>query len=506
MLNMSQIEHFCESEPHIDDMICSLRAISRQPKKMRQETREVVALARKFNEEVVRPHAAELDRKVQENPGFLPHDFIAEANRWGLYTLWVPRIFGGKGYNLPSLSFFLEEVASACTAMANLVGVHYLGVATLIATWNTRVIQRVFNDVVAGEENGKPCLISMALTEPDAGTDVEETELMDRGRITCHAQRTAGGYVVNGSKIFISNGHLSTWHIVFSFANLAKPSANLVMLAVKTGTQRFSFGRKEKKMGQLGCPAGELIFDDCFIPDENVCLDPTQAEKLSRSRTETAMQLIDYVLSASRAGVGAFGTGVARGAYEAAVKFAAETEVKGDLLINHGWAQCLLSRMYRNVMTSRYAYVESNYANGMDGMYKLLQLKPLYYLMRYTPGGVMKKVVPPFLESRVGTWFMRKIHCDRQTREEIDRTSGLGSLAKFTGTDAGVINGQLALDLMGQAGLRQDRIAEKHLRDAKLMQIYEGTNQLNQLNLFKCLAGKKFPQAKVFSDQWGGTR
>jgi alkylation response protein AidB-like acyl-CoA dehydrogenase len=157
-------------------MICSLRAISKQPRKMLRETKEVVALARKFNDEVVRPYAAELDRKVQEDPGFLPLEFIETANRWGLYTLWIPRIFGGKGCNLPSFSYFVEEIASACTAMANLIGVHYLGVATLISAWNTPIIQRVFSEVVQGEQNGQPCLISLALTEPGAGTDVEETE------------------------------------------------------------------------------------------------------------------------------------------------------------------------------------------------------------------------------------------------------------------------------------------------------------------------------------------
>ena len=170
------------------------------------------------------------------------------------------------------------------------------------------------------------------------------------------------------------------------------------------------------------------------------------------------------------------------------------------MLINHEWAQCLLSQMYRNVLISRYAYVESNYAIGMDGMFKLLQVKPIYYLTRYTPSAVLKILVPPIMDSRLGTWLMRKIHCDRQTKEEIERTSGLGSLAKFTGTDAGVKNGQMALDLMGQAGLRQDQIAEKHLRDAKLMQIYEGTNQLNRINLFKCLVAKGFPQVSVFTD------
>ncbi|MBW2177702.1 MAG: acyl-CoA dehydrogenase, partial [Deltaproteobacteria bacterium] len=113
---------------------------------------------------------------------------------------------------------------------------------------------------------------------------------------------------------------------------------------------------------------------------------------------------------------------------------------------------------------------------------------------------ILGKLVPPFMESRLGTWLMRKIHCDWQTKAEIERTSGLGSLAKITGSDAGVKNGQLALDLMGQAGLRQERMAEKHLRDAKLIQIYEGTNQLNRLNLFKCLAARHLPQVSVFTD------
>jgi alkylation response protein AidB-like acyl-CoA dehydrogenase len=174
--------------------------------------------------------------------------------------------------------------------------------------------------------------------------------------------------------------------------------------------------------------------------------------------------------------------------------------VGGKLLINHEWAESMLAQMYRNVVISRYAYVESNYANGMDGMFKLLQVKPLYYLTRYAPSVVLKLLVPPFMDSRLGTWLMRKLHCDLQTKEEIERTSGLGAMAKFTGSDAGVKNGQLALDLMGQAGLRQDRLAEKHLRDAKLMQIYEGTNQLNRLNLFKCLVAKGFPQVSVFTD------
>jgi alkylation response protein AidB-like acyl-CoA dehydrogenase len=89
---------------------------------------------------------------------------------------------------------------------------------------------------------------------------------------------------------------------------------------------------------------------------------------------------------------------------------------------------------------------------------------------------------------------------DRQTDDEIHRCSGLASLAKFAASDAGIRNCHLALDLMGQAGLRHDRRAEKFFRDAKLLQIYEGTNQLNRLNLFKCLIGRDYPEVNVFEE------
>ncbi|HEY5494603.1 MAG TPA: acyl-CoA dehydrogenase family protein, partial [Candidatus Anoxymicrobiaceae bacterium] len=83
---------------------------------------------------------------------------------------------------------------------------------------------------------------------------------------------------------------------------------------------------------------------------------------------------------------------------------------------------------------------------------------------------------------------------------EYERTSGWASLSKFSATDAGVKNCELALELMGGAGVRNDQVAEKHLRDSKLLQIYEGTNQLNRLNVFKCMIGRSAPEAKIFED------
>ena len=489
-----------EREPKFRDITCSLRSVNKLPGAVLKETEQLVATARRFNDEVVRPQALELDRMKHEDPDYLPWDLVEEANRWGFYSMFIPKLFGGHGMNMPGLSYVLEEIGSGCTAISNLIGVHYLGVATLCGSWNTRLMNKIMRETAEGEKTGKPCLISLAITEPGAGTDTEEVDLVARAKVTCHAEKVPGGYRLNGRKIFISNGHLSTWHMTIAYADLENPAETTVMLAVKTGMDGFAFGRQEHKMGQKGCPASELIFEDCFVPDELICFDAAQAARYSRSMTQITAQLLDYVLSASRAGVGAFGTGVARGAYEEALRFAQETEVGGKLLINHEWAQCLLAEMYKNVALARLSYIETNYANGMYGLFKLLHYKPLFYYMKYLPQSIIDKYLEPLMNLDVTTWFFRKLYFDWQKDEEYQRTSGWASMSKFSGTDAGVKNSQLALELMGGAGVRTDQMAEKHLRDSKLLQIYEGTNQLNRLNVFKCLIGRSAPQARLFED------
>lgn len=497
-------------EPRLEDMTASLQALGRLPRGMARETGEAVAHARRFVEEVVRPRALELDLLLQQDPFHLPWELVEEANRWGLYTMFLPRLFGGKGYNLPALSFVLEELASACTGIANLVGVHYLGVATLTASWNVRLMNRIMRETVEGERTGRPCLISLAITEPEAGTDVEEVELLRKARVTCHAERVKGGYLVNGRKIFISNGHLSTWHMLVAYEDLDHPERGTVMLAVRTGTRGFSFGRVENKMGQKACPASELVFEDCFIPEENVCFDPSYIRKVEqagrflggprRSVEGYTAQVIHYVVSTSRAGVGGFATGVARGAFQEALRFALETEVGGRRLVDQEWARCLLAEMYKNVALARLSYVETNYANSLYGMFKVLLWKPAYYLMKWTPQVLFDRVLQPLLDWDITTLAFRRLMMDGQADEEIQRTSGWASLSKFAASDLGLRNCQLALELMGQAGVRHDRAVEKHLRDSKLLQIYEGTNQLNRLNLFHCLVGRDLPGVRTFEE------
>ncbi len=486
-------------EPRFADMSCSMRACAKQPGAIAKETEKAVAIARKFNREVTRLHDLEADAALQEDPGKLPREIVEDANRRGFYTMFIPRIFGGQGYSLSCAGPFLEEISSVCLATANIIGVHYLGFTILTASWNPEMINRIAREVAEGEKSGEPCLLSLAITEPEAGTDVQNIELMDRGAPGCRAEKTENGYVLNGTKIFISMGHLSTWHIVNAYTDLSRPSETTVMLAVKRGMPGFSLGKKEDKMGQKACPASELVFKDCPVPAENVCFESRDADRRPRGIKGTNEQILAYIWGASRMGVAAFGAGAARGAFEQALAFAGETEIAGKPLASHQWCQGMLAEMYKNAAAARTLYMEANYANGLYGLWKYLNAKPLYYANRIIPRAVFDRIGPWICRKRITTRLLRKLALDLQKDEEIDRVDGWASLAKFASTDAAVKNCRLALEIMGGAGLRHDRRIEKITRDAKLLQIYEGTNQINRINLFKRLVKRNCPDAEVFS-------
>ena len=162
----------------------------------------------------------------------------------------------------------------------------------------------------------------------------------------------------------------------------------------------------------------------------------------------------------------------------------------------------MLAEMYKNVITGRLAYCEANFSNSLPGgVFNFLQIKPIYYYLKYVPQAVIDIFFVPFYKLKLTDWAIRKIFVEGQSMEEQKRCSGWASIAKFLGTDMGMKNSQMALEMMGQAGLRHERGVEKILRDSKLLQIYEGTNQLNRLNLFNCLIARCVPQARVFEEE-----
>lgn len=499
MLKRSQVVSLCNKFPEFADQTLSLRAAPKIPKGLIRETEEIVAYCRKFNEEVARPLSLKLDRKTYEDPNYFPWELAKKVNEWGFYTMWVPKAFGGKGYNMASLSYAAEELASCDLGISNVICVHYLGVASLMMTGEAKINRKILNEVAQGEKSGAPCMIALAITEPTAGTDVEEIDLEDKGKITCHARKVKGGYIVNGSKIFISMGHLSKWTVLVAYTDLKKASETTVVMMVKDGMEGFTFGTHENKMGQRICPASVLNFEDCFVPDELVLLDPARVKTFTKKPVrEVKMQYIDYVVTTTRPGVGALATGAARGAYEAALKYVNETEIDGRPMSQYEWVQCRLAEMYTNVRLARLGFEDANYASQLYGMLGLVQSKGPFYFQKYAPKGYFDNVIAPMLDKPGATRLMSRLYYDKQKPKDQHICTGLASLAKFNASDLASRNCQMAIELMGQVGLRHENRVEKILCDAKLLQIYEGTNQLNRLNLFKSLIAPACPQAKIF--------
>lgn len=480
------------------DSLNSLEAQHRLPARIKVDFHESTKLARRFIEQVIQPVYQDIDRKIMEDNEYLPVDFIRKANEWGLYTLWIPKMYGGQGMNMLSLYPFMEEVSSVCAGLANLIGAHYLGVSVLCASCNIKVINRILRSVVSECNKGNPCLISLAWTEPDAGTDSSEIPLLPHAKVRTQATKVGGGYIVNGSKVFISAGHVSTWHMLICYEDIKRPADTLIMLAVKNGMKGFTFGHKEEKMGQKACVASELIFEDCFVPDENVCFSGDQLGGLNITAREAGLKVISLFPPVSQPGVGSIGTGIARAACDAAIRYAAKKKIAGESLINQEWVQMAIADMYANVITARTLYMEAAYAAGLKSMIRLLFAKVLFYLSLYTPSWMFTLFVSPLFNIEIVNRLYRKMNFEWTSDEDERHMSGLGALTKFSCTDIAVANCAKALDLMGADGTRNDIGAEKLLRDAKLLQIYEGTNEVNRINLFSHHIAHNMPGVRVF--------
>ncbi len=485
--------------PKIQEAYNSLECQHRLPKSAHKDVETAIAIARKFNNEVLRPMYLERELKHMEDHSFLSWDILKIAGDWRLYSLFIPKLFGGQGLNFLGLYPFIEEISSVCAGLGHIIFVHYLGIATVFPSFNAGILNKILRDVAKSEKEGAPRLLDLVITEPDAGTDVQEPLLFNKARIGTDLKKVKGGYTLNGRKIFISNGHLSYWHIVMFWADKKNAADTFIQMVVPNGSRGFSFGTLEKKMGNLGSTASELIFEDCFVPDSMVtleCNDP-HLVKSPKGVRWIIHSIVDFVVSSSRAGVGAIATGVGRTSYEKALEYARKKTVDGDLLINHQWAQIILTDMYRNTAMSRLLYMESAYADMLSGLFKLLAKKPVDVFLRVMPEWYFS-LISPFIGLRLVTRLLRKYYFDWYTDEERNVSSGWASIAKYTCSDVGLVNANLALDIMGADGLRHEFGAEKCFRDVKLQQIYESTNQINQMNTFYCLVGSAVPEVQYF--------
>ncbi|MCC6217590.1 MAG: acyl-CoA/acyl-ACP dehydrogenase [Polyangiaceae bacterium] len=461
------------AEQSFAQMYPVLAALGQHRPRMLADYERVLADARRFRREHLEPSALRVELEVRRNPEYVAEDIICAASTAGFFGTMIPKTFGGAGLSFGAMIVGLEELGAGCLGLSNLLGVHGLAIATVSATGDIEGMEKVCRLLTEGERRGRPNLLSTAITEPTAGTDVEDVDLLRKARLVCEATPVRGGYKLNGRKVFISNGSIAHTHVVIMPTDKKNPVETTFAFLVESTAPGFRVGRVERKLGQKACPAAELVFEDCFVPET--------ARLNSKALPGRAIEL---VLGATRGGVGAWGAAAARGAYERALLHARTHKVSGRWLIDEQWVQIKLANMWKNVALARALYVEAMLSNELFGLSQLVSGGAMGALQQRLPRAV--------LESQA----LRKLVVSRRTREalqgqiaameewEVDTASAWGSASKVAGTDLGMENCHLALEICGTAGLRHDRGIEKIYRDAKLLQIYEGTNQLNRLEVF----------------------
>lgn len=452
-------------EPSFEELYPTVAFIERFGRREVRRVQDYYVKVRKFRKDVVEPRALEIEKRSKEDPHYVPEDVLQEACKIHLFTCLLPKALGGTGLPLWAMSIISEELAYGCLGLANLITVNGLALLTIAASGDLRFATFVAEKIVEGEKRGEPSILATALTEPSAGSDMEEVHHVRKARISTTVKKVQGGYEVHGTKVFISNGSMAEYVLLITVVDQENPERGIRIFLVKRGMKGFSVGKIEKKMGVVVSRAAELVFDRCFIPDEQVF----------DIRTPFS-ELIGLVVGVSRAWVGSIGAGAARRIFNIALNHAFETQVGGKRLIDYQWVQFEIQKMFQNARAASTISLESFLASdrwATLGVFRKLQIPGGGFL----PKGGVRFVARRALFQR---WLFRSLE-----KRLTDRSTVLGDNAKVLGSDLAMDSARRAILLMGEAGVRRNWGVEKIYRDSKLLQIFDGTNQACKIDLLE---------------------
>ncbi len=357
---------------------------------------------RRIAETEFAPQAAEID-STEEFPK--KHFKILSEN--GLLGIQVPEEYGGAGAGMLSLIIAVEEVARCCASTSVILTTQALASDPLLLGGTEEQKKSYLYRLASGQ-----CLGACAITEPGAGSDVAGMKTV--------ARKVNGGYVLDGSKIFITNGGVSEIVTVLAYTNREKGNKGISMLLVEKDDKGFTVGKQEHKMGIHGSDTRELVFEDVFLPDNRVIGSEGIGFKV-------LMQTFNY----TRPAVGAQALGIAQGALEAAVDYAKERVQFGKPLTSFQGIQWMLAEMALGVETARTIVYRA--ASMID------------------------------------------------TEHDSPDIPKIASMAKWYASDVAMKVTTDAVQIFGGYGYTREYPVERMMRDAKITQIYEGTNQVQRI-------------------------
>lgn len=298
--------------------------------------------ARHFAETHIAPLAAEADLAEHPAPGQCPpavQTMLEAAAKEGWLSYFLPRPVGSMAWRnlrFPPIwqsSLVVEEFARACGGLMLLLSAHHLGCIPLMLCGDIRAIRRFLAPVYRSCHKGDPHLVAFAITEPGAGSDVEDGHGATQYRPGVVASRCDGGWKLNGRKCFISGGDMARTLTVFA-ALEGEGMESWTCFYVDASSPGFEVARTELKMGMRASGAAELAFTDVFVPDSHVVGGLRQGWILNRASLNT-----------SRIPVASMAVGFARAATEEALAFACRYQLGGKTLIQYQDVQQQLATM-----------------------------------------------------------------------------------------------------------------------------------------------------------------
>ncbi len=353
-------------------------------------------LARRIAEERVLPVRAELDEKEE-----FPHAIMKDLADSDLFRIFVPEKYDGLGGGCLELCLVVEELSRVCSAVAVTYAATALGAYAILLYGSEEQKQRYLPQIAGGK------LAAFGLTEPTAGSDASN--------IKTTAQKTAEGYILNGTKQFITNGGEADIYTIVALTDKAKGARGASAFIVEKGMEGFTFGKKEKKMGIRASSTRELVFRNCLVPAKNLV-----------GKEGVGFIIVMRVLDYSRPGIGAQAVGISQGALEAAVDYTRQRIQFGQPLISLPVVQYKLAEMALQIEAAR----------------------ALVYAVAKTIDAGAKS----FTEE--------------------------SAIAKVFASDVAMKVTTDAVQVCGGAGYMRDYPLEKMMRDAKITQIYEGSNEV----------------------------
>ena len=365
-----------------------------------KEQELVRQMVRDFAVNEVKPIAAEID--VTER---FPMENVKKMGELGMMGIPFPTEFGGAGGDVLSYILAVEELSKVCATTGVILSAHTSLCASLINENGTpEQKEKYLRDLCTGNKIG-----AFGLTEPGAGTDAagqQTTAVLD-----------GDNYILNGSKIFITNGGVADTFIVFAMTDKSKGTKGISAFIVEKGFPGFSIGKKEDKLGIRASSTTELIFENCIVPKENLI-----------GKEGKGFGIAMKTLDGGRIGIAAQALGIAEGALEEAIKYMKERKQFGRPISAFQGLQWMVAEMSTKIEAAR--------------------------LLVYKAAWLKENKQPYSIDAARAKLYAAEVAMDVTTK---------------------------AVQLFGGYGYTKEYPMERMMRDAKITEIYEGTSEVQKM-------------------------